>query len=217
LTVRQHLSARKSEAVLSQLPFFETALNVRVADFFISRFPCGYKLRVLPEFGKDITYLDIETTGLDRHSGVTVIGLSRQGSVENYVRGRNLADFIPAWKKIGILLTFNGTRFDLPFLMREFGFTVHPPHIDLMREAKTWGLSGGLKAIEQQLKVTRNEEETGDGRHAVTLWNRFIESGDEQYLNRLIAYNKRDVQTLETLALHLWKLSFQNYSGPLPV
>jgi len=214
---RQHLSVKKSDALMAGMPLYEAALEARASDFFIGKLPCGHKLRILPEFQEDAAFLDIETTGLKRASPITVIGLWHHGTVETFVRSRNLSDFIKAWQKIDVLMTFNGTHFDLPFLMREFGFSVHPPHIDLMTEAKYWGLTGGLKAIERKLGYRRTEEESGDGREAVTLWNEYAETGNEHALKKLVAYNTRDVLSLHLLSRQLWRLSCQNYDAPHPV
>lgn len=213
---RNLLSASKSTSVLEQLSFFESALDARSADFFINRLPCGHKLRIFPALQTEAAFLDIETTGLGRDAVITVIGALHNGSMKTFVRGRNLPDFIRLWQKTGVLLTFNGTHFDLPFLMRTFGFSHHPPHIDLMTEARHWGFSGGLKVIENKLGCMRTEEEDGTGQQAVELWNQFDTTGDETSLRKLVAYNTRDVQSLHLLARHLWKLSCQNYPAPRP-
>jgi len=210
------LSATKHAAVQSQIPYFEAAFDARSADFFVNRLPVGHKLRIFPAFSSEAAFLDIETTGFSRRSVITVIGVLRNGAVETFVRGRNLPDFIRVWQEIGVLLTFNGTRFDLPFLMREFGLNTHPAHIDLRSEAKHWGYCHGLKEIERQLGYMRVKEETGNGEQAVALWNDFVASGCEDHLNKLQAYNTRDVRSLHLLARHVWKLSCQNYDAPHP-
>ena len=217
MTAPRHFSIKKRADLMARMPFYEAALEARSADFFIGNLPCGHKLRILPEFQENAAFLDIETTGLERASLITVIGLWHHGTLEPFVRGRNLPDFIKAWQNTDVLITFNGTHFDLPFLMREFGFTGHPPHIDLMAEAKHWGLTGGLKAIEQKLGYRRTAEESGDGHEAVTLWNTYAETGNEHALKKLLAYNTRDVLSLRLLSRHLWRLSCQNYDAPHPL
>ena len=211
------LSVPKHASLLAQIPFFEVALEARSADFFINRLPCGHKLRIFPGFESEATFVDIETTGLSRQSVVTVIGVLRNGAVETFVRGRNLPDFIRVWQRISVLLTFNGTHFDLPFLMREFGLANHPAHIDLLNEARHWGFHCGLKEIERRLEYKRPEDEAGNGEQAVSLWHEFSETGNETHLKRLLSYNERDVRSLLLLARHLWKLSCQNYGAPHPL
>jgi len=215
--VKQVLSDAKSASVRAQMPFFEAALGARSADFFVNRLPDGHKLRIFPCFLPEAAFVDIETTGLSRQSVVTVIGVLRNGTIETYVRGRNLPDFIRVWQTAGVLLTFNGTRFDLPFLMREFGVANHPAHIDVLSEAKVWGFFGGLKEIEKKLGYERTGGESGNGEEAVTLWRKYEATGDEDLLSRLIAYNTCDVRSLSLLAQHVWKLSCQHYDAPHPM
>jgi len=215
LSACRHFSKAKALAVTGQLPFCETALEARAADFFIGRLPCGHKLRILPEFQDDMVYLDIETTGLESRADITVIGLLRRGLIETFVRGVNLHDFVRVWKDISVLATFNGTRFDLPFIMREFGLSVHPPHIDLLHEARAHGLTGGLKEIERLLGVERTTDEVGNGVEAVRLWQQYA-AGDDEALVRLIAYNTCDVRSLVLLTRHIWRLSCQNYRAAQP-
>lgn len=210
-------SERKSRLLTEQIPFFEKALEARCIDFFVGRLPCGHRLRIFPEFRKAVAWLDIETAGLGPGASITVIGMYWRGRMRNYVRGINLEEFIGDWQRVEALATFNGARFDIPMIMRHFGFTTHPPHIDLMNEARHWGYAGGLKIIERRLGYERNEDEHGDGRQAVALWNAYQCSGNEKYLHNLIAYNRCDTMVLERLARHIWKLSCQNYDAPHPV
>lgn len=210
-------SEGKSRLLLEQVLYFEAALQARCIDFFVGRLPCGHRLRILPEFREDVAWLDIETDGLGPRADITVIGMYWRGRMRSYVRGVNLEAFIGDWLQVGVLATFNGARFDVPMVMRHFGFSTHPPHIDLMAEARHWGFSGGLKCIEQQLGYVRNCDEQGDGGQAVTLWEAYRSSGNEDHLNKLLAYNRGDVMALETLARNFWKLSCRNYDAPHPL
>ncbi|MDD4061527.1 MAG: ribonuclease H-like domain-containing protein [Kiritimatiellae bacterium] len=212
----REFSPRKCALLLEQLPLFETALEGRCADFFIGRLPCGHRMRILPEFRDEIAYLDIETDGMGNGAVITLIGLWWRGDFLTFVRGRNLQDFIKVWSRLGIVATFNGARFDLPVIMREFGFTTRPPQIDLMDEARHWGLAGGLKQIERRLGIARTEEESGTGMDAVLLWDEYARHGDGRALEKLIAYNARDVLSLPKLACHVLLQSIQNYPGPHP-
>ena len=213
----RHFSLKKAEALTAQLPFYEKALESCLVDFFVGNLPCGYKLRIFPEFHEHLAFIDIETTGLDRRDNITVIGLWHRGKITTFVRGRNLSDFIQAWKSLSLLLTFNGSRFDIPFIMRTFGFTVHPPHIDLFCESQIHGLKGGLKTIERELGFTRTLEESGNGKEAVQLWHRYTTENDDKALEKLIAYNNRDVLSLLALTRHLYRLSCRNYDAPHPL
>jgi uncharacterized protein YprB with RNaseH-like and TPR domain len=210
------LSSRKTLDLASQLPEVRSALTGRVADYFIKRLPVGHRLRVCPEFAEGVAFLDVETTGLGLRDKLTVIGLWQAGRLRHFVFGRNLGEFLEVWRKIEVLVTFNGARFDLPVLMRTFGLTCPPPHIDLMCESKSYGYSGGLKSIERSLGIRRKGDEDGDGGDAVMLWKLYKENGDYVSLERLLRYNTRDVMSLLALAGVLLKRSFDGYPGPLP-
>lgn len=212
----REFSLRKRALLLEQLPAFDAALESRCADFFVGRLPCGHRMRILPEFREEVAYLDIETDGMGSDAVITLIGLWWRGALHTFVRGRNLADFIKVWSRLGVVATFNGARFDLPVIMREFGFTTRPPQIDLMDEARHWGLAGGLKQIERRLGIARTEEESGSGLEAVLLWDEYVRHGDGRALEKLVAYNARDVLSLPKLAHHVLRQSIQNYPGPLP-
>jgi len=95
-------------------------------------------------------------------------------------------------------VSFNGIRFDQPFLETSFGLDVECPHLDLMYPCKTLGLSGGLKAIEQDIGLERDRPDLS-GRDAVRLWRQH-ESGVDGALETLISYNREDTVNLQTLA-----------------
>lgn len=208
------VSVRKAIRLAEQLPELREALAGRVADYFLARLPPGYRLRVAPEFEAGLAFLDIETTGLSPASDVTVIGLWQSGHMTQFVRGRNLHDFLAVWRRIEVVVTFNGIRFDLPFLMRQFGLRCAPPHIDLQQEARIYGFSGGLKAIEKPLGIVRTPDEEGDGAAAVDLWRKYSDRNDEASLAQLLRYNERDVRSLAVLSKALLKRSFDNFPGP---
>jgi uncharacterized protein YprB with RNaseH-like and TPR domain len=208
------LSPRKALDLAAQMTELRAALVGRVADYFLKRLPVGHRLRVWPEFSEGVAFLDVETTGLGRRDELTVIGLWQAGRMRHFVRGRDLSEFLEVWRKIEVLVTFNGAHFDLPVLMRTFGILCMPPHIDLLFESKTYGYSGGLKSIERSLGIRRSADEEGDGAEAVLLWRLYEEKGDNTILAKLIRYNERDVRSLVALSGVLLKRSFDGYPGP---
>jgi hypothetical protein len=191
------------------------ALRGRVADYFLTRLPAGYRLRAWPDFFDGAAFLDVETTGLGPHDELTVVGIRLPGRMFSFVRGRDLWSFLEVWRRIDVLITFNGSCFDLPVLARAFGLSTMPPHIDLLHEARIHGFSGGLKAIERSLGIRRTAEEAGDSEEAVHLWRRYSETGDIASLDRLVRYNARDVLSLTVLARAILMRTVDNYPGPL--
>lgn len=168
--------------------------------FFAQTLPDGERWRLYENFRDDATFLDIETTGLDeRRDDVTMVSLHCGGNTRTLVRGRDLtpdrlrAELEPA----SLLVTFNGARFDVPFLERSFDLRVETPHIDVMYPARRIGLSGGLKTIERQLGIERDRPDL-DGRDAIRLWHQY-ERGNEDALATLRQYNRDDTRNLARL------------------
>lgn len=209
------VSPRKVAVLLAQLPLLQAALEGRVVDVFLKRLPPGHRMRLWPEFGRGMGFLDVETTGLGRCDEITVIGLHVGGVLHQFVRGRNLEEFLRVWRQVEMLVTFNGAVFDLPHLTRTFGLTATPPHLDLRVESRAHGLAGGLKEIERNLGIVREEIETGDGALAAERWARYEQHGDADALDRLLRYNARDTLSLLRLTEHLWQRSMEGYPEPL--
>ena len=151
-------------------------------------------------------YIDIETTGLTYSaSEITVVGIYRCRSSETeFVQfvGRDItADAIlEALAGVEVIYTYNGSRFDLPFIQSQLGIDLTSlfHHRDLMYDC--WGkqLYGGLKGVEKQLGVTRNLPDM-NGFEAVKLWWKYVDNFDMEALNKLCEYNKEDVINLKTL------------------
>jgi uncharacterized protein YprB with RNaseH-like and TPR domain len=210
------VSARKVADLVGQLPMLRAALDGRVADVFLKRLPTGHRTRVWPEFAASTGYLDIETAGLGSRDAITVIGLHVGGTLHQYVRGRDLDNFLRVWRRVELLVTFSGASFDLPRLARAFGLTSSPPHLDLRTEARACGLAGGLKEIENALGWARDEQEQGNGAQAAEWWQEYERRGDGASLERLLHYNARDVASLERLLNWLWRRSMGSFPDRLP-
>lgn len=203
-------SPAKTEKVRAQLELSERALADGDAAYFIDGLPAAYLPRVYPHFSDRIAYLDIETTGLDSWSVITTIALYDGRSVRTFVRGRNLDEFPGALEGCRLVVTYNGARFDLPFIRRAFGLPMSIPHLDLMRPLRAGGFRGGLKVCERLVGIRRQVPEDMDGFEAVRLWYAH-ERGDPQALKKLLAYNSQDVVSLEQMLVRLYNESMQGY------
>lgn len=169
------------------------------ADFFAGALPRSDHWRLSENFRSNACFFDIETTGLSQHSSVvTTVSCHRNGETKTFVRGQDLTRDALQRELEGadLLVSFNGKRFDLPFLAGEFGVDVSTPHLDLMYPCKRLDLTGGLKAVECDLGIDRDSDV--DGREAVRLWHRY-EAGDDDALDRLVHYNRLDAENLSTL------------------
>lgn len=192
---------RKQEKVNRFLEKAWNNLKVGNTVFFGDKLPSGELWRMYENFRENVCFFDIETTGLDaENKDVTTVSFHRDGEDTTLVRGKNLTQQ-RLEKEIfdsSMLVSFNGKRFDQPFLEHNFDLNVETPHLDLMYLCRRLGISGGLKDVEKQLHIDRELEDI-DGREAIRLWKRYKRKGDEDALNRLIRYNRYDARNLKKL------------------
>src|SRR3989454_342668 len=132
---------------------------------------------------------------------VTVVGVFDGTKRRSFVQGDNLDDLPAAMERAKLLVTFNGSRFDVPFLRKAFPrMALDQIHLDLVHPLRRLGFVGGLKAIESQVGILRSEATTGlGGFDAVRLWHAY-DAGDDHALDLLLEYNMEDVVNLEPLA-----------------
>jgi hypothetical protein len=151
-------------------------------------------------------YLDIETTGLSpQHCDITVVGIYIYREDETrfiQLLGEDITSesILDTLEGIDTLYTYNGSRFDLPFIYSRLGINLAKlfKHCDLMYDCWRCNLYGGFKSVEIQLGIDRKLIEI-DGYEAVRLWWRYINSFDRDALNLLLEYNKEDVKNLKKL------------------
>ncbi len=182
----------------------EGALRDRDAAWFGRRLPPREHWRLYPEFERETAFLDIETTGLSPYAGiVTVVGVHGGGRTRSFIAGEDLEELPAYLRKFKILVTFNGSRFDIPFLEVALPTLEVPAvHIDLRFLLYRLGLAGGLKRIEARLEIgDRSGVEGVDGLEAVRLWQEY-RRGSATALDRLVRYNRADTVNLEPLLSH---------------
>ena len=111
---------------------------------------------------------------------------------------------LEALEDVRIIHTYNGSRFDLPFIYGCMGVDLNQifPHRDLMFDCWKNNLYGGLKAVERQLGIERHLKDM-NGWEAIKLWWKYIDSFDLKALNKLLEYNREDVVNLKTLKAKL--------------
>ena len=151
-------------------------------------------------------YLDIETTGLaPPYAEITVIGVYLvEGDNDRFVQlvGKDcsVANLLEALEGVDTIYTYNGSRFDLPFIRDYLGVDLIDrfAHHDLMYDCWQCNLYGGFKKVEMQLGINR-ELKGMDGYDAVLLWQRYLRYDDKKALKKLLHYNKEDVVNLKTL------------------
>ena len=151
-------------------------------------------------------YLDIETTGLSPfYDDITVIGIylcNETGDRLVQLVGEQItrANLLKSLKGVRSIYTYNGSRFDLPFIDSSLrvDLTVDFYHHDLMYDCWRYNLKGGFKAVERQLQIPRQLKGIS-GFDAVILWWRYQNDYDLDALDLLLQYNKEDVVNLKAL------------------
>ncbi len=213
-----HISPFRKPLLDAELEAWLRALERGDARFFFRRLPQREHWRLFRVFREDCLFFDIETTGLSPfYSKVTVVGLCQGGRYVALVRGIDLEPEVlyDYFGRAKLLVSFFGTRFDIPFLRYHFPqLPVEIPHFDLCFAGRRVGLKGGLKRIERALGIEREEEIAGmDGADAVGLWLAYERLGDKEALDLLLRYNEADVRNLEAVAEEIYRRLERKY-GP---
>ena len=193
--------ARLQSKLDEYIPLSRSAIKNRDAAFFQRLTALGEAWRVFPEFSDECVYLDIESTGLSTvFDSVTVVGLYDGKMYYASTQGDNLDEVQRALQRYSVVVTFNGSGFDLRFLKNTFPELVLPPiHIDLRWISRRLGYSGGLKELERSLGIARKSEVAEmDGFEATVLWAKYLR-GDRAALESLIEYNTEDVVHLKAI------------------
>lgn len=173
----------------------QQALGNGDSSYFVGKLAPKYMWRLYEHFKEECGFLDVE---IDSYGKVVVVGISHYYSTNFFVQGANLEKNIleKELKKYKLLVTFNGAAFDLPRLRKQLGISLTIPHIDLKPLCVNLGMKGGLKDIEKQLNLKRPAHLYGN---PVDLWKAFHASGDREYLELLLEYNREDVENLKAV------------------
>ena len=175
-------------------------------SFFSSLMPKNEHWRCLLDF-PNVAYLDIETTGLDKiNNDITMIGVYDGSKVRTFIKGRDFFSFKDYISSFPMIVTFNGSCFDLPFISSKFGIKFNQLHVDLRFAFAKLGITGGLKRIEKAFGLKRSSSTADlDGFDAVRLWHNYV-NGDDSALELLKAYNAEDVVGLKELSLKAYEM-----------
>ena len=171
-------SKKRADELTSCLIESARHLDEKNPAHFAGRLNSNMFWRFFPEFRNCLAYLDIETTGLGAYSDhITTAAVYDGKSIATYVHGKNLEELPEALRAYKVLVTYNGSCFDIPFVEKFFGVTLDHVHIDLRY----------LLGV--------------DGYFAVLLWDEYRKTGDPGAIETLLSYNVADTVNLETLAV----------------
>ncbi|MEP3479974.1 MAG: ribonuclease H-like domain-containing protein [Fuerstiella sp.] len=181
------------------------ARKLKDISFFTERLHPADRHLILLEYGDKASYFDIETTGLEYDDRITVIACWHQGQLHTFVEGENLDDFLDLLDEIELLVSFNGSTFDVPRVLDTFHIPELPcPHLDLRWACHHRGLTGGLKHITGKLGLHRPSDlHDADGALAVELWQQWEQTSSEEARQLLLRYCAADVLLLQPLAEHI--------------
>lgn len=196
------LSAAKCSDLLDDLKHFDDLHRQGRLDPILRAMPTKEHWRVLSDHGEKASYFDIETDGLSIYEcEPTVICLYHKGECLTYINGENLDDFVDQLFDVELLVSFNGTSFDVPCVQNYFNIPTLPcPHVDLRWVCHHKGYRGGLKSIEREMGIQRDGDVVGvDGHEAVILWQKWKLYGQERALDRLVHYCQADTVGLADL------------------
>ena len=127
-------------------------------------------------------------------------GSTTVGAIASIVQNDNLDELQDQLSKYSVVVTFNGSGFDLRFLRSAFpGITLPPVHIDLRWVSRRLGFRGGLKEVEKALGIRRKASIADvTGYEATVLWAQYLR-GEKAALDKLIEYNTADVVHLKAM------------------
>ncbi|HIJ12089.1 TPA: ribonuclease H-like domain-containing protein [Candidatus Woesearchaeota archaeon] len=188
----------------------EQALNSDHHSHFIAKLPQIEMWRLYNECKDSCCFLDIE---IDSYGNVVLAGISNYYETNFFVKGVNLetSSLQKELAKYSMVITFNGSSFDLPKLQKQFNIIIMKPHIDLKQLCINLGMKGGLKEVEKQLNLKRPQHLYGN---PVSLWKTFHASGDREYLDLLLEYNREDCENLKMVMEWVWRQNSTNIFKP---
>ena len=198
--VKPALKERSDPIVMQAAELLKDDDSFALADLI----PKSEHWRMFDHFKDDAAYLDIETDGLSRDALVTVVTVHRKDRTYTLTEGFDLdpESLSKALEGSKILVTYNGSCFDVPVLRNSFPeVDLDIPQYDLRFASRKVGFKGGLKPLEIELGIHRSEDILDvDGAMAVHLWHQWKRNSDEDALNILQEYNRADTVNLEYIA-----------------
>lgn len=195
------------------------ALKANDAAYFANLLDRREHYRILLSFPDNVLFLDIETTGLSRYYDViTLVGWHYRGKYGVFFQGGDETPLREALATASTIVTFNGSLFDLPFLREGFADLVFPPvHVDLRFLAKRADLSGGQKAIEEEIgfrRPARLAEVKGES--APILWHHY-RRGNLSALKLLVEYNYCDILGMKFILDKVIERLLRKNNIPFPI
>ncbi|MBQ7621157.1 MAG: ribonuclease H-like domain-containing protein, partial [Candidatus Methanomethylophilaceae archaeon] len=171
--VKPALKERSDPIVMQAAELLKDDDSFALADLI----PKSEHWRMFDHFKDDAAYLDIETDGLSRDALVTVVTVHRKDRTYTLTEGFDLdpESLSKALEGSKILVTYNGSCFDVPVLRNSFPeVDLDIPQYDLRFASRKVGFKGGLNPLEIERGIHRSEDILDvDGAMAVHLWHQW--------------------------------------------
>lgn len=191
------------------------ALEADDIQYFVDRFSPQDRWRILSRYIERCAFFDIETTGLECDDTITTIVCWHDGRLHTFVEHENLDDFLDLLDEVHLMVSFNGSTFDVPRVLDAFHIPNLPcPHLDLRWPCYYKGMAGGLKHVTSSLGIGRPADlKDADGDLAVRLWSQWSQQKDSDAREQLIRYCAADVLLLRPLSEHVAGLPMNSLHG----
>jgi hypothetical protein len=195
------LPDRTAQAILDFTYHFDSLLQLADYKELSNLLPIRERWRLLPLLLDQAVAVDLETDGAWNAGSVTCLSVRSQAQAACWVRGSDPTPALEMLERAQVLLTFAGTRFDLPLLHACWPSLRLPGlHVDLAPLTRKLGISGGLKGLEVQAGWCRAPHVAAlRGPDAIRLWQEW-RLGRRESLALLCEYNLEDVWCLPKLA-----------------
>ena len=180
-----------------------------------------------------VAYLDIETDYVGAleppelfrdfaNHTITIVGIRvMDGDADDFVQlvGKDVTktELLRIMKGVDKVVTYNGRSlpdavkksvgFDFPVIAAHTGLVLDREfeHVDLVPECWKKHLYGGLKKVEIQLGLQRKLPGK-NGLWATETYRKFAKTGNKEYLDEVLAYNREDVFMLREVEIRLAKM-----------
>ncbi len=182
----------------------------------------------------NFVFLDIETTGINPAfnkvvlAGILVVKNDTLISKQLFAEKKEdeeplLSKLAEILSKSDLIINYNGTSFDIPFLNKRFekngiNFSISKhASFDLYRIIKNYGYiklqDFKLKTIEEFLGIHRTD--TISGKESVALYNEYIKTKNPAYKEKICLHNFEDIYYLTKILpiinkYDLHKIAFEN-------